>query len=47
MKIVLTHHFIRAFKKVVNRQPDLQLKIEKVIKQMEKDLFHPALFTHK
>ena len=47
MKIVLSPHFTRTFKKVVKRQPDLQLKIEKSIKLLEKNLYHPSLFTHK
>jgi mRNA interferase YafQ len=45
--LVLTPPFRRAFRKFARRRPELQRKIEDTLRQMELDLFAPALGAHK
>lgn len=46
-RLVLTPKFKRAFRKFVKRNADLQQRIEDTLKQMEVDIFAPALSTRK
>jgi len=39
--------FKRSFKRSIRRRPDLQDKIEHVLKQLADDALHPSLHTHK
>ena len=39
--------FVRAFKRAVRRQPDLQARVKRTLKQLAEDPFHPALHSHK
>lgn len=45
--LVWSAAFVRAFKRVVRRQPELRLKIERTLHQLAEDPFHPSLHTHK
>ena len=45
--LVVTPPFRRAFRKFARRRPDLQRHIEDTLRQMEEDVFAPALGTHK
>lgn len=38
---------VRAFKRAVRRQPDLQAKVEQTLQQLVRDPFHPTLHSHK
>lgn len=38
---------LRAFRRLVKRNPDLRSAIEKTLNQLSKDPFHPSLQTHK
>lgn len=46
-KLVLTPKFKRAFSSFVHRNRRLQQEIEKVLEQMEEDIFSISLNTHK
>jgi len=39
--------FRRAVKKTVRRQPDLREQIDRALRRLADDPFHPALRTHK
>jgi len=39
--------FVRAFKRAVRRQPDLQARVKRTLSQLAEDPFHPALHSHK
>ena len=39
--------FVRAFKRMTRRQPDLQVKIERILRVLAEDPFHPLLRSHK
>jgi mRNA-degrading endonuclease YafQ of YafQ-DinJ toxin-antitoxin module len=47
MKIGWTPKSIRAFKRLVQRNPQLRLSIEQTLLQMAADIYHPSLKTHK
>jgi addiction module RelE/StbE family toxin len=38
---------LRAFKRLVKRNPDLRSAIEQTLNQLSEDPFHPSLQTHK
>ena len=38
---------MRAFKRKVRHQPELETKIEHTLQQLAEDPFHPALHSHK
>ncbi|MBM4045269.1 MAG: type II toxin-antitoxin system mRNA interferase toxin, RelE/StbE family [Planctomycetes bacterium] len=42
-----TAPFGRAFKRAVRRQPELRDRIERVLRQLAEDPFHPTLHSHK
>jgi mRNA interferase YafQ len=45
--LVLTPKFRRAYRKTAKRDRSLQSRIEETLHQMEVDVFHPSLGTHK
>lgn len=47
MKIAWTPQSIRAFKRIVRKRPDFKPPIEKTVRQLAEDPFHPSLRTHK
>ena len=38
---------MRAFKRVTRRQPVLRARIERTLRQLAEDPFHPSLHSHK
>jgi addiction module RelE/StbE family toxin len=46
-KIGWTPKSLRAFKRLVKRNPDLRPAIERTLNQLAEDPFHPSLQTHK
>lgn len=47
MQLGWTPKSLRAFKRMVKRNPDLRPAIEKTLNQLSEDPFHPSLQTHK
>ena len=47
MKLAWTPKSIRAFKRLVRKNPPLRPLIEKTLKQLTKDPFHHSLRSHK
>lgn len=47
MKIAWTPKSIRAFKRLIRKNPQLRPSIAKALKQLEENHFHPNLRTHK
>ena len=47
MKIAWTPKSIKAFKKIIRKNPQLKNLIEITLRQLVKDPFHPSLRTHK
>lgn len=45
--LIWSNTFIRAFKKIKRRQPDLRKDIEDTLKLLVQDPFTPQLETHK
>jgi addiction module RelE/StbE family toxin len=45
--LVWSSAFVRAFKRAVRRQPNLQARVERTLKQLAEDPFHPSLHSHK
>ena len=45
--LVWSSRFIRAFRRVVRRQPELRAKIEQALRQLAEEPFHPSLHSHK
>lgn len=46
-KIGWTPKSLRAFKRLIRKQPQLRPLIEKMLQQLADDPFHPSLRTHK
>jgi mRNA interferase YafQ len=46
-ELVLTPKFRRAYRHVARRDRVLQGRLEDVLRQMQVDVFHPSLGTHK
>ncbi|RKZ73101.1 MAG: type II toxin-antitoxin system mRNA interferase toxin, RelE/StbE family [Gammaproteobacteria bacterium] len=46
-ELVLTPHFEKAYRKFVERDANLQARIENTLEQMEQDVFATHLNTHK
>lgn len=46
-KIDWTNKSLRAFKRLVRKNPQLKPSIEKALRQLADDPFHPSLSTHK
>lgn len=38
---------MRAFKRMVRRQPELRMRVERTLQQLAEDPFHPSLHSHK
>lgn len=47
MKIAWTPKSLRAFKRLIRKNPQLRPLITKKLKQLEEDCFHASLRTHK
>ncbi len=47
MKIAWTPKSMRAFKKIIRKNPQLRTLIEITLRQLVKDPFHHSLRTHK
>ncbi len=47
MKIAWTPKSLRAFKRLIRKNPQLRPLIEKTLKQLKDNYFHPSLRTHK
>ena len=47
MRIAWTPKSMRAFKKIIRKNPQLRSLIEITLRQLIKDPFHPSLRTHK
>lgn len=45
--LVWSAAFVRALKRAVRRQPELQARVERTLQQLAEDPFHPALHSHK
>lgn len=45
--LVWTPSFARALKRRIRRQPELGDKVERALRQLVEDPFHPSLYTHK
>jgi len=45
--LVWNSAFVRAFKRVTRRQPVLRARIERTLRQLAEDPFHPSLHSHK
>ena len=47
MKLAWTPKSIRAFKRLIRKNPQLRSVVGETLKQLEEDHFHPSLRTHK
>ncbi|MGL4621277.1 MAG: type II toxin-antitoxin system RelE/ParE family toxin [Chroococcidiopsis sp.] len=47
MKIGWTPKSLRAFKRLIRKNPNLRPLIEQTLRQLAEDPFHPSLHTHK
>jgi addiction module RelE/StbE family toxin len=47
MNIAWTPRSLRAFKRLIKRNPELRLLLEDTLQQMSLDVYHPSLKTHK
>lgn len=45
--LVWSGGFVRAFKRAIRRRPDLRERVQRVLRQLEEDAFHPVLRSHK
>jgi len=45
--LVWTRTFVRASQRTLRQHPELRAKIEKTLKQLAEDPFHPSLRSHK
>jgi hypothetical protein len=45
--LVWTKTFVRALQRTLRQHPELRAKIEKTLKQLDEDPFHPSLRSHK
>ena len=45
--LVWSSAFVRALKRALRRQPNLQVRVEQTLKQLAEDPFHPTLHSHK
>jgi mRNA-degrading endonuclease YafQ of YafQ-DinJ toxin-antitoxin module len=45
--LVWTKTFVRALQRTLRQHPELRAKIEKTLKQLAEDPFHPSLRSHK
>ena len=47
MKLVWSNGFSRNLKRLVRQSPNLKIQILQTLDQLQKDIFHPKLRTHK
>ncbi|NEO13214.1 MULTISPECIES: type II toxin-antitoxin system mRNA interferase toxin, RelE/StbE family [unclassified Moorena] len=47
MKIAWTPQSLRGFKRIIRKRPYFRPLIEKTLRQLAEDPFHPSLHTHK
>ena len=47
MKLVWSNGFSRNLKRLVRQSPNLKIQILQTLDQLQEDLFHPKLRTHK
>ncbi|MEG3437637.1 type II toxin-antitoxin system mRNA interferase toxin, RelE/StbE family [Pannus brasiliensis CCIBt3594] len=47
MKIGWTPRSLRSFKRLIRKSPNLRIPIERTLRQLSEDPFHPSLHTHK
>lgn len=45
--LVWSSTFVRAFKRLVRKNPELRLQIEEVLQKLGEDPFQPCLRSHK
>jgi len=45
--LVWSSSFVRALKRRIRRQPSLRDKVERTLRQLAQDPFHPSLRSHK
>jgi addiction module RelE/StbE family toxin len=45
--LVWSSNFVRAFKRLIRKNPELRSQIEQVLQQLAEDPFHPNLHSHK
>ena len=45
--LVWSAAFLRSFRRAARRHPELRAKIERALRQLAEDPFHPALHSHK
>jgi len=45
--LVCSATFVRAFKRAIRRQPELQARVERTLQQLADDPFYPTLQSHK
>ncbi|MDA2925194.1 type II toxin-antitoxin system YafQ family toxin [Acidobacteria bacterium AH-259-L09] len=45
--LVWSAGFVRAFRRVVRRQPELRARIERTLQQLAEDPLHSTLHSHK
>ena len=46
-ELVWSATFVRAYRRIVRRHPDLRERIEEVLRQLAMDPFDPKLHSHK
>ena len=47
MKLVWSNGFSRNLKRLVRQSPNLKMQILQTLDQLQEDIFHPKLRTHK
>lgn len=47
MKLISTNTFEKKYKKICISSKKVKLSIDKTLRQMEEDIYHPLLQTHK
>ena len=47
MELVWSNGFSRNFKRLVRQSPNLKIQILQTLDQLQEDIFHPKLRTHK
>ena len=47
MELVWSSGFSRNFKRLVRQSPNLKIQLLQTLDQLQEDLFHPKLRTHK
>lgn len=45
--LVWSGAFVRAFRRVARRQPQLRARVERTLQQLAEDPFNPVLHSHK